>query len=40
MDELIPLCVEEYGEWRHMILLGYSADMLRSALKNYSKIER
>lgn len=32
-DQLIQEaeCVEEYGEWQHMILLGYPADMLRSA---------
>ena len=32
-DQLIQEaeCVEEYGEWQHMLLLGYSADMLRNA---------
>ena len=24
-------CVEEYGEWMHMSLLGYGADELREA---------
>ena len=28
-DQLIQ--EEEYGEWQHMLLLGYSADMLRNA---------
>lgn len=26
-------CVEDYGEWMHMCLLGFSADMLRQAVK-------
>ena len=32
-DQLIQEaeCVEEYGEWQHILLLGYSADMLRNA---------
>ena len=32
-DQLIQEaeCVEEYGDWQHMLLLGYSADMLRNA---------
>lgn len=44
-DQLIQEaeCVEEYGEWQHMLLLGYSADMLRNPMfqriisqKNYA----
>ena len=26
-------CIEEYGEWMHMALLGYDADELREAAK-------
>ena len=29
--ECVEEYVEEYGEWQHMLLLGYSADILRSA---------
>lgn len=37
-DQLIQEaeCVEEYGEWQHMLLLGYSADILRSAAEKLS----
>lgn len=30
-------CVEEYGEWMHMSLMGYSADSLREAAERMTK---
>lgn len=30
-------CVEEYGEWIHMPLMGYSADDLREAAARMTK---
>ena len=30
-------CVEEYGEWMHMPLMGYSADSLREAAERMAK---
>lgn len=41
-DQLIQEaeCVEEYGEWQHMLLLGYSADMLRNAADMQLKIQQ
>ena len=29
-------CVEEYGEWIHMPLMGYDADELRAAAERMS----
>lgn len=30
-------CVEEYGEWIHMPLMGYDADDLRAAAERMAK---
>ena len=30
-------CVEEYGEWIHMSLMGYSADYLREVAARMTK---
>ena len=39
MDDLYmeAECVEEYGEWMHMSLMGYSADRLREAAERMTK---
>lgn len=32
-------CVEEYGEWEHLCLLGYSSEILLEAAQHLEKEE-